>query len=112
MNNSPNQIILEGQTVTALYEIVPLDGTDFSEPLTQNGNSELVAVRIDYTDPENRGPRSLISSISHKSAVSWKEVSEDMRFATSVAGYGLLLESNGNGSSATYDLVLQLAKDA
>ena len=35
-----------------------------------------------------------------------------MRFATSVAGYGLLLESNGNGSSATYDLVLQLAKDA
>ena len=35
-----------------------------------------------------------------------------MRFVTSVAGYGLLLESNGNGSSATYDLVLQLAKDA
>jgi Ca-activated chloride channel family protein len=112
VNNSPNQIVLDGQTVTALYEIVPMEGTDFSESLTRNANSELVSVRIDYTDPENKDSRSLISSISHKSAVAWEEASEDMRFATSVAGYGLLLGGHEKGSSATYDLVLQLAKDA
>ncbi|HIG84271.1 MAG TPA: DUF3520 domain-containing protein [Verrucomicrobia bacterium] len=111
-NNSPNQIVLDGQAITALYEIVPMEGTDFSESLTRNADSELVSVRIDYTDPENKDSRSLISSISHKSAVAWEEASEDMRFATSVAGYGLLLGGYGKGSLATYDLVLQLAKDA
>ena len=112
MNVLPNQIILEGQTVTALYEIVPIDGTDFSEPSKRNGNSELVSVRIDYTDPEKKESRSLVSSIPQKSTVSWEEASEDMRFASSVAGYGLLLGNREKGSSATYDLVLQLAKDA
>ena len=112
VNNSPDQIVLEGQTVTALYEVVPIEGADFSEPSTQNVNSELVSVRIDYTDPENEDSRSLISSISNKRAVAWEEASEDMRFAASVAGYGLLLGGHGKGSSATYDLVLQLAKDA
>ena len=112
VNVLPNQIILEGQTVTALYEIVPIDGTDFSEPSKRNENSELVSVRIDYTDPEKKESRSLVSSIPHKSTVSWEEASEDMRFASSVAGYGLLLGNREKGSSATYDLVLQLAKDA
>jgi hypothetical protein len=112
VNNSSDQIVLEGQTVTALYEVVPMEGADFSEPSTQNVNSELVSVRIDYTDPENKDSRSLISSISNKRAVAWEEASEDMRFAASVAGYGLLLGGHEKGSSATYDLVLQLAKDA
>ena len=35
-----------------------------------------------------------------------------MRFAASVAGYGLLLGDDEGGRLATYDLVLELARDA
>jgi hypothetical protein len=110
--NLANQIILDGQTVTALYEIVPIEGADLSESSTHNAGSELVSVRIDYTDPDEGDARSMVSSVTHKSAVSWEEASEDMRFAASVAGYGLLLGRDGKGPASTYDLVLQLAKDA
>ena len=111
-NNLPAQILLEGQTVTALYEIVPLNGVDFSASATRSASSELVSVRIDYTDPEKKDSHSLISSVSHTSVVSLEKASNDMRFAASVAGYGLLLEDDKKPPFATYDLVLQLAKDA
>ncbi len=111
-NNLENQIILGGQTVTALYEVVPIEGADLSESSTRDAGSELVSVRIDYMDPDEGNSRSIVSSVTHKSAVSWEEASEDMRFAASVAGYGLLLGSDEKGLTSTYDLVLQLAKDA
>jgi len=110
--NSMNQIILKGQTVTALYEIVPMKGAGLSESSVHDEGSELVSVRIDYTDPDKESSRSMVSSVTHKSAVSWEEASEDMRFAASVAGYGLLLGSEERGPTSTYDLVLQLAIDA
>ena len=70
-NNLENQIILEGQTVTALYEVVPIERADLSESSTLDAGSELVSVRIDYMDPDEGNSRSIVSSVTHKSAVSW-----------------------------------------
>ena len=38
--------------------------------------------------------------------------SDDIRFAASVLGYGMILEERNNITEATYDLVLELANNA
>ena len=87
-----------GQTVTALYEIVPAADADKGEWLT---------VKIRYEGAEGR-----LSRVLTGEAKKLSEASADFRFAAAAAEFGLLLRESEYRGHATYDAVRVAAHDA
>ena len=111
-----------GHTVTALYEIVrvgvPLDVTlpevarlRYQQPTeSRSRGDELLTVAMRYKAPD--GDRSMLVTQPVRASVGRRGASESMRFASAVAGFGMLLRHSPNSASLTWDDVLTLARDA
>jgi Ca-activated chloride channel family protein len=111
-----------GHAVTALYEIVraeqeldvPLPGVAplryQRRAVVRSRGDELLHVALRYKQPD--GERSAL--ITHP--VRWtgerRVPSESMRFASAVAGFGMLLRSSPNAGSLTWPQVVALARGA
>jgi Ca-activated chloride channel family protein len=110
-----------GHSVTALYEIVPVGATPVAlgdDSLTYqqvslrpeaSRSGELMTVRLRYKDPQGSASRLLEEPVRDRSA---REASEDMRFASAVAGFALLLRDSDHRGQASYEQVLSLARGA
>ena len=110
-----------GHTVTALYEIVPVGATpealgDDSLTYQQvsirpeaNRSGELMTVRLRYKDPQGSTSRLLEEPVRDRSGGT---ASEDMRFASAVAAFALLLRDSEHRGQASYEQVLSLARGA
>jgi Ca-activated chloride channel homolog len=110
-----------GHTVTALYEVVPVGAT----PVALTGDSltyqqvslrpsasrspELLTVRLRYKDPTGTRSRLLSTAVVGRDGSAG---SSDLRFASAVAAFAMLLRNSDYKGGATYDLVLALARDA
>ncbi len=94
-----------GQTVTALYEVIPQQDS-------AAGDAEVATVRVDYNSGGAGTAQSLETPVADVGETPWRDASDDFRFAASVAGYGMLLGNDGERPLATYELVLELARDA
>ncbi len=111
-----------GQTVTALYEIVPVGGPRaigdlrYARPLarTDTGNSsEYGFVKIRYKQPHADHSQLLSTPIDRSSEVgSFADAPRDARFATGVASFAELLRGGRYSGSMTYDDVLQMVSAA
>jgi len=111
-----------GHTVTALYEIVragvPLDITlpdvaplRYQKPTeTHSRGDELLTVAMRYKAPD--GERSLLVTQPVRASIGRRGASESMRFASAVAGFGMLLRHSPNAGSLTWGDVLSLARGA
>jgi Ca-activated chloride channel family protein len=110
-----------GHTVTALYEIVPADGTsatgqDLTYQTTRvkesaQGSAELATIRFRYKKPD--GDKSTEQVRKIPSAVTGiGKAGENIRFAAAVAEWGMLLRNSEHKGSANYDQVLELARGA
>jgi Ca-activated chloride channel family protein len=111
-----------GHTVTALYEIVraglPLDVTlpevsplRYQQPLESfSRGDELLTVAMRYKQPD--GERSMLVTHPVRASSGRRGASESMRFASAVAGFGMLLRHSPNSGSLTWDDVLSLARGA
>jgi len=112
-----------GHTVTALYEIVPrgvpLDVTlpDVAAlryqapPVTERAsNDELLHVALRYKAPD--GERSQLETYPVRAERRNASASESMRFASAVAGFGMLLRESPFARELTWDRVLDLARGA
>ncbi|MEN8376309.1 MAG: von Willebrand factor type A domain-containing protein [Gemmatimonadota bacterium] len=112
-----------GHTVTALYEVVPVGAKSDVEarepgPLRYGAteedgdltpmSTELAFVKLRYKAPD--GERSRL--IEHPVANRTYRAREDLRFAASVAAFGMLLRDSEHAGAATWDLVLDLARGA
>jgi Ca-activated chloride channel family protein len=110
-----------GHTVTALYEIVPrgapLDVTlpDVAPlryqgaPVTERSSSdELLHVALRYKAPD--GERSQLET--YPVSAGRRPPSESMRFASAVAGFGMLLRESPFAGELTWGRVLDLARSA
>lgn len=112
-----------GHAVTALYEIVrteePLDVTlpgvaplrYQRAPMPRGRGDELLHVALRYKQPD--GERSVLLT----QPVRWtgderRAPSESMRFASAVAGFGMLLRNSPNAGSLTWSQVIALARGA
>ena len=111
-----------GHAVTALYEIVraeqeldvPLPGVAplryQRRAIVRSRGDELLHVALRYKQPD--GERSVL--ITHP--VRWSgerhAPSESMRFASAVAGFGMLLRSSPNAGTLTWPQVVSLARGA
>jgi Ca-activated chloride channel homolog len=116
-----------GHCVTALYEIVPagmeaeaeigrtapLRYRDAPMPGASSGSDggELAFVRLRYKEP--LGERSeLLEHPVPALPTSLGDASEDLRFGSAVALFGMLLRDSDHAGSADYDLVRELAAGA
>jgi Ca-activated chloride channel family protein len=110
-----------GHAVTAIYEIVPVGGRTFNDPLRYQNEraanptaSEIAFLRIRYKLPGQDTSRLIERPITERDAVrDIAQAPESTRWAAAVAGYGQLLRHDqflrtGYG----YDDVISLAQSA
>lgn len=101
-----------GHSVTALYEIVPAgqkvenDGIELKysqvQPSDTNFSDELLTVKLRYKEPKENDSKLLTIGLLDKS-VSIENASDNLKFASSVAQFGLLMRDSrfkGNSSFA------------
>jgi Ca-activated chloride channel homolog len=116
-----------GHGVTALYEVVtaapPRPRVD---PLKYQGGGsrrgwfqrddgpdtdELLTVKFRYKHPNSNTSR-LLSRVLRNRERAWRDASDNFRFASAVAGFGLLLRESRYRGDLGYDLVISLARGA
>ena len=109
-----------GHTITAIYEIVPSEGKVTSSLRYQDSQlneigkgNEIAFLKIRYKDPKqtNAASREVVEPLIFN-LKKLSETSEDFRFATAVAEFGLLLRDSEYKANASYDQVVELAKNA
>lgn len=111
-----------GHTVTALYEIVPpgkevkLPGVDSlkyqSSPAAApaDASSELLTVKLRYKLPEGETSQ-LIEVPVTDGGRRCAQASADFKFASAVAGFGMILRGSEHRGTATLDAVQELAEE-
>lgn len=108
-----------GHSLTVLYEIVPSGGKISSELRYQSsrGNSkninELAFLKIRYKEPKKVFGKSVLFSepIPYK-VTDFSKTSDDFRFATAVAQYGMLLRNSEFKGNSSYENVIETAENA
>ncbi len=107
-----------GHSVTALYEIVPAgqsvenDGIELKyskvEPSESNFNDELLTVKLRYKEPNETQSKLLIQGLLDRGN-SIENATDNLRFATAVAEFGMLLRDSRYKGSANFNNVSSLA---
>ncbi|MEM7727364.1 MAG: VWA domain-containing protein [Cyanobacteria bacterium P01_A01_bin.45] len=112
-----------GHSVTALYEIIPV-GVEIDVPISQidplkyqkpkqigNNSNELMQVKLRYKLPEQSKSQLKNYTIVDK-GLTLDNASENFKFSSSVASFGMLLRDSKYKGTATLDKVLQLARQS
>lgn len=113
-----------GHTVTALYEVIPAGGdvdVAGAEPLKYQHEAkakasddlaqfrdELMELRIRYKEPDGVSSK-LLKFPTVDEGQSFSAASNDLRFAASVVGFGLLLRDSEHKGEANIDAILEIA---
>ncbi|MEP6361138.1 MAG: von Willebrand factor type A domain-containing protein, partial [Balneola sp.] len=111
-----------GHTVTALYEVIPhgvdidsslsdIDPLKYQTPTTPvNGfDDELMTVKLRYKQPDAEKSQLLSQVIKRSDRF---ELSENLKFASSVASFGMLLRDSKFKGNSSFEMVQQLAKES
>jgi Ca-activated chloride channel family protein len=111
-----------GETVTALYEIIPahrsahadggsVDPLRYQRAGDLTGSGDLLTVKARYKMPDGwfskKREWTVTDSGSHLT-----QASNDFRFAAAVAAFGMILRDSPHKGTANHDLVLNLASGA
>lgn len=117
-----------GHSVTIIYEVIParVNSTlipkgnatklKYQQPKTAidqryHDNAELATIKFRYKKPDGNKSTEMIHIIPNQIAT-LKNASNNVRFATAVAMYGMILKDSDYKGSMTYDQVLALARSA
>ncbi len=111
-----------GHTVTALYEVVPagqkvenpgVDELRYSkvEPSDTKFNAELLTVKLRYKEPDGDQSRLLTMGLLDKNN-DFENASENLRFASAVAGFGMLLRDSNYKGDVNFNEIRQIANSA
>jgi Ca-activated chloride channel family protein len=112
-----------GHTVTALYEVVPfgqkfdaggVDALKYQKPAEVSANAdskELLTVKIRYKDPEASASK-LLSVWVADAGGTLESASNNLKFSSAVAGFGMLLRDSKYKGDVRYTDVAQLARAA
>jgi Ca-activated chloride channel family protein len=110
-----------GHTVTALYELVPAGSNEsISEvdPLKYqsakpnpegNHSDELMTIKLRYKGPDEQESKLISRPVRENRGGA---APEDLRFASAVAEFGLLLRDSEHKGKASYRQVLELARSS
>ena len=111
-----------GHTVTAIYEIIPagvesrflpdkFKYQQFTQTFMGSNSEEVCTVKIRYKQPDSDKSVQL-EEVVKDTHVALEKTSENFRFSSAVAEFGLLLRNSEFKGSANYEQVLNLAKNA
>ncbi len=111
-----------GHSVTALYEIIPVgqkvenEGVDElryakTEPTETRFNDELLTVKLRYKEPDENESKLLTQGLSD-TGKSIENASDNLRFASSVAEFGLLLRNSRYKGNSSYKNIINLAENS
>ena len=108
-----------GHTVTALYEVVPagvavprgeVDDLRYQpqpdDPPLSEFEGEMLYVKVRYKDPDGAKSKLLEQAVANRTGMP----STDFRFATAVAGFGMLLRDSPHAGTFSLDDVVSLAE--
>eukprot|EP00913_Durusdinium_trenchii_P011152 g10474.t1 len=109
-----------GHTVTALYEIIPHgvkgksvtpDPSRYKKGTATAGekNGEMLTARLRYKQPDGSKSIEWRVPMKHQPPKSIAAAGDDLRFASAVAAFGLVLRNSKYKGTADYDLVLKNA---
>ncbi|MFB3891347.1 MAG: von Willebrand factor type A domain-containing protein [Phycisphaerae bacterium] len=109
-----------GHTVTALYEVVPggvgmdlpsVDALKYqADPhAAPTASEEIMTVKLRYKQPHGQ-TSSLISVPVPDKPAKFDAVSDDFKFAASVASFGMILRDSKHKGQYTLDAVMELAR--
>lgn len=109
-----------GHTVTALYEIVPASSIDAAPAVDElkyqkaklvpeKYSKELLTMKLRYKEPD--GDKSKLLELPVKNKL-MKNTSDNFRFSTAVAAFGMLLRGSEFIGNTTIETVLDLAGNA
>jgi Ca-activated chloride channel family protein len=111
-----------GHTVTALYELVPAGGaiaTPGVDPLKYQRtpvladkatDGELLTLKMRYKQPDGDVSKLLEFPVTD-AGKPYAEASPDFKFASAVAGFGMLLRDSPYKGNLSFDAVLELAQE-
>jgi len=108
-----------GHSVTALYEIVPagqkvenpgVDELRYSrvEPSDTTFNAELLTVKLRYKEPDGDQSKLLTMGLLDKNSA-FENASDNLRFASAVVGFGMLLRDSNYKGDANFNKIRQIA---
>lgn len=110
-----------GHTVVAFYEIVPTssqvqEDTDLKYQNVKNSGSmryddELATVKFRYKKPTKTKSKLLKKTIKNE-PISFEKASNNFQFASTVAGFGMLLRNSDYRGTMTYASLLDIAKSS
>ncbi|MDZ4242683.1 MAG: von Willebrand factor type A domain-containing protein [Candidatus Omnitrophota bacterium] len=109
-----------GHTVTALYEVVPSGAYDEGygdvDPLkyqksTVTNSDDVMTVKLRYKEPDGDMSRLLVHTLQ-RGGWGRPSLSENFRFASAVAEFGLLLRNSRYQGEASYEDVIRRAGEA
>lgn len=110
-----------GHSVTALYEIVPAgqaienDGIELKysqvAPSESSFNDELLTVKLRYKEPNGSQSKLLTQGLLDRGN-SIENASDNLRFASAVAEFGMLLRDSRYKGSANFNAVTNRAQNA
>ncbi|HYH86740.1 MAG TPA: YfbK domain-containing protein, partial [Pyrinomonadaceae bacterium] len=110
-----------GHTVTALYEVVPagqtlenpgIDELKYAQTpqATEGaGANELLTVKLRYKEPDGNESKPLSVGVVGGNA-SYRNASDNFKFAASVAQFGMLLRDSRYKGQSSYGGALELAR--
>lgn len=113
-----------GHSVTALYEVVPREGSAPSsttvDPLKYQhteinedafSSAEMMTVKMRFKRPDADESEAVELLVSDRE-IDLESTTQNFRFASAVAEFGLLLRKSDHRANATYGQVLDLARSA
>lgn len=110
-----------GHTVTALYEVVPygqkfenpgIDPLKYQQPVQPSemaNSNELMTVKLRYKEPTQNQSKLLSVSLADAKG-KLDNASENFKFASAVAAFGMLLRDSKYKADASYNKVIELAR--
>lgn len=117
-----------GHTVTAIYEITPVGATPVADNLRYGAkemalakddradksefSNEIAFLKMRYKRPDSDTSTLMTRPITSSDEKDFVELSDDIRFAASVAGFGQLLRDSQYTNSLTWDQVIEMAVSA
>ncbi len=115
-----------GHTVTALYEIIPkgvnssftdsVDALKYQSPVAETNvisksANEMMTVKIRYKQPDSDKSKLLVHVVNISNR-NWESASENFRFASAVAGYGMLVRNSEFKGNVTYNRLLKMIRSS
>ncbi len=113
-----------GHTVTALYEIIPVgvessflgnvDELKYQKPSKEKRSSfknEIMTVKFRYKEPDEEESKLIIHPLVDAN-IPLEKTSQNFRFATAVAQFGMLLRNSEFKGNTTYEKVISQANAA